>query len=260
MMIPLRISSKVDRYHWGYGVLNQNQTNFSTHGITPLIFNIASKKYNFKDEYVLFIPDDELSIFYLGENDINIYAVNGTYKTPNVYFDLFGIQQLLNTNLRMTRTFFDLKFELFVTPAVTYSPYEKLLLPFDIFIWTFLVVTFVATFIVIFILNHLSKSIQWLVYGKQVQTPFLNVISILLGISQTKLPTESFSRFILILFIFFCLIFRTCYQSKMYEFMTSEPRRPPPKTIHDLISRSYLMYSAKISRVSDLVRDSTETW
>ena len=45
------------------------------------------------------------------------------------------------------------------------------------------------------------------------------------------------------MFIYFCFIFRTCFQSKFFEFMTSEPRQPPPKTIDDVIDRGYNVYA-----------------
>ena len=128
---------------------------------------------------------------------------------------------------------------LYVTPAEKYSAYEKLFLPFDLQTWLLLTLTFILTFLSIFIVNRLSKSARSLVYGHRVETPIWNVIRIFFGISQTKLPSQNFPRFILILFIYFCLIFRTCFQSKFFEFMTSVPRRDPPKTIQDVIERNY---------------------
>ena len=134
---------------------------------------------------------------------------------------------------------------MFVTPAEKYTPYEKFFLPFDLETWILLTMTFIMTFLSIFIINRFSKSAQSLVYGHKVDTPFWNVISIFFGISQTKLPYKNFSRFILIMFIYFCLIFRTCFQSKFFEYMTSEPRRSPPKTIEDVIERNYSIVASR---------------
>jgi hypothetical protein len=130
-----------------------------------------------------------------------------------------------------------------MTPSEKYSPYEKFFLPFDLPTWILLFFTFIMTFGSIFMINHLSKSVQNLIYGQNIETPIWNVISIFFGISQTKLPNKNFSRFILIIFIYFCLIFRTCFQSKFFEFMTSEPRLPPPKNIEELIERNYTTYA-----------------
>jgi len=106
-------------------------------------------------------------------------------------------------------------------------------------------ITFALTILSIFIVNRLSKSAQNLVYGQKVETPILNVVRIFFGISQTQLPNKNFPRFILVMFIFFCLIFRTCFQSKFFEFMTSEPRRDPPKVLEDLLDREYKVLATR---------------
>jgi hypothetical protein len=69
--------------------------------------------------------------------------------------------------------------------------------------------------------------------------PAYNVVSIFFGIGQTRLPVENFSRFVWLLFIWFCLIFRTCYQSKLFEFMTSDMRKPLPESVDDLREMNY---------------------
>jgi len=176
-------------------------------------------------------------------------VVNNTFNEPNVVFFVYSLTDLSQKNLRMTNAFEEVKILVVSTPADAYTPYEKLLLPFDTETWILLIVTFLLTFVIILIINKLSKRAQNIVYGKQVDTPIWNVISIFFGISQTKLPTENFSRFILTLFIIFCLIFRTCFQSKSFEFMTSEPRRAPPKTPQDLIDMNYtlLVYNVPVN-------------
>ena len=154
----------------------------------------------------------------------------------NVFFEVRSLHHVDN-NYKASGIVADLNVLIFVTPAEKYTAYEKLFLPFDLETWILLSVTFLSTFVSIQIINRFSKSTQSLVYGKNIENPIWNVISIFFGISQTRLPTKNFSRFILIMFIFFCLIFRTCFQSKFFEFMTSEPRRPAPKTIDDVIDR-----------------------
>ncbi|KAL7025095.1 hypothetical protein ACKWTF_013339 [Chironomus riparius] len=65
------------------------------------------------------------------------------------------------------------------------------------------------------------------------------------GISLNVLPKANFPRILLIVFIAFCLIIRTCYQSKLYEFMTTLMRRPPPKSLNDLIERNYTIFTSE---------------
>jgi hypothetical protein len=72
-----------------------------------------------------------------------------------------------------------------------------------------------------------------------INDPAFNAVGIFFGIGQTQLPRKNFSRIILMLFIWFCLIFRTCWQSMMFEFMTTDMRKPLPETIEDLRAMDY---------------------
>ncbi|KAL7051756.1 hypothetical protein ACKWTF_004599 [Chironomus riparius] len=175
-------------------------------------------------------------------DDIGIIKINDVKKNPHVYFEIYTLHQL-TPYLISSKIVVKLNFFILITPAEKYTPYEIFFLPFDLMTWIFSLITFLSTILSILIINNLSKSTQTMVYGHKVDTPFWNVISIFFGISQTKLPNTNFSRFILIIFIYFCLIFRTCFQSKFFEFMTSEPRHPQPKTFGDLINEGYKLYT-----------------
>lgn len=215
-------------------------------GISPKIFEIASKRYNFKVGYKL--VDMDIEWITSQEMDIHLDRSKSNKNIkPLVYFQVLSIHHA-NINMRMSNVITDLNVYMFVTPAEKYSPYEKFFLPFDLETWILLGFTFVLTFLIIFIINCFSKSTRNLVYGYKVETPIWNVISIFFGVSQTRLPTKNFSRFILTTFVFFCLIFRTCFQSKFFEFMTSEPRRTPPKIVEDLIDREYKVYSMSVNQ------------
>lgn len=112
--------------------------------------------------------------------------------------------------------FFQEDYTLIATPAQAYNSYEKLMLPFDFTTWILLVVTFIISFATIFIANQASKKYQQIVFGLKVQTPSLNVAGTFFGIAQHKLPSNNFARIILILFVYFCLIFRTAYQGVFF--------------------------------------------
>jgi len=186
-----------------------------------------------------------------------------TKDDADVCFEIYRFETFLEHDLHMTSTFMELRDVILATPGELYSQYEKLLLPFDDLTWKLLHFTFLIAFIVIFVINRLPKFIQNGVYGDNVQSPTLNVISTFFGISQIKIPKKFFPRFLLILFIFFCLIFRTCYQSKLFEFMTSEPRRLPPKTIEDMRDRNYTLYftnTGVFSSIQKKINDEHWRW
>lgn len=221
----------------GYVYINEKGTNFTIHGITPIIFQLASNVYNFTAFFQPALIEPTLLFEFMSSN-VNLIAINGSYKHPHVYFEncLLTFQSRL---IRISKAFLNLKAYIIVTPGMLYTSFEKVLLPFDSTTWILLLTTFIITFLTIFLVKQLNTTIQNVIFGDKINNPFWNVISICFGISQVKLPKQNFSRFILLLFVFFCLIFRTCFQSKYFEFMTSVPRRAPPKTISDLIKRNY---------------------
>lgn len=237
----------------GYALINKEQTAFTVHGITPIIHQICGKVYNFSAEYQP-VFTGSTKMVYIKKDKVHFGIFNGTFKIPNTFFSMQGSNYDWSF-VRTSMPIVDNEVYVLVTPAEAYTPYEKLFLPFDVQTWILLSVTFVITFLVILIINRLSKSTQQIVYGHRVKNPFMNVVSIFFGISQTRLPIESFPRFILVLFIFFCLIFRTCYQNKIFQFMTSNPRKMPPKTIEGLIDRNYNVSSMFNSEILDSVHD-----
>ncbi|CAG9801201.1 unnamed protein product [Chironomus riparius] len=246
MLLPTHFEDNSMTHLSGFSIIRDNVKSFDIYGITPEIFKIAAKKHNYKAGYQpASMPSAWLRQNILGE--VQLIRINGTLKDPHVFFEISTLHALHN-ELTSTKIVKNFDVHVFVTPAEKYTPYEKLFLPFDLLTWTFVLITFIATFLIIIIINNLPKSTQTIVYGHKVETPIWNVISIFFGISLIRLPNKNFSRFILLIFIYFCLIFRTCFQSKFFEFMTSEPRRPPPKSIDDIIEKVYLVYIMNLSK------------
>jgi hypothetical protein len=241
MMLPTPYPDQSLYHVSGYSLVNDDSTNFEVRGITPKVFEIAAKNHNFTAGYqpvflgTKWLQSDD------GSQDFSFWRINNTRKIPHVYFQVMTIHHSRH-GLPTSNVIENLKFKMFVTPAEKYTPYEKFVLPFDLLTWILIAVTFIATFSSIIIINCLSRTTQNIVYGHKVDAPVWNVVCIFFGISQTQLPTANFPRFILVIFIYFCLIFRTCFQSKFFEFMTSEPRRSPPKTLQDVFDRQYGIY------------------
>lgn len=72
--------------------------------------------------------------------------------------------------------------------------------------------------------------------------PAFNALGIFFGIGQVQLPRNFFGRFVLIFYIWFCLMIRTCYQSLMFEFITTDMRMPLPASIEDLVFWNYTIF------------------
>ncbi|CAG9810907.1 unnamed protein product [Chironomus riparius] len=225
----------------GTFIIDDKSSKIVPFGLTPLIFTLISKKLNFKPYFQPGKLKLKVSVFH-SSNEMTLISVNGTIKPPNVCLEVTRFGDLRKLVAHSTTNVLQIREIILVTPGELYLPFEKLFLPFDDWTWQLIVLTFLTAFVAIFVINRLPKIFQITIYGENVTTPVLNVVSSFFGISQVKLPDKNFPRFILIMFVMFCLIFRTCYQSKLFELMTSEPRRAPPKSIEDLVDRNYTMY------------------
>jgi hypothetical protein len=146
-----------------------------------------------------------------------------------------------------TAPFASLDLYYLITPNDFYTNYEKLSFPFEQYAWISFGLSFAMTYAAILVVNRLRTRVRNIIYGMGIESQTLNAVSIFFGISQIKLPRENFPRMLLSMFIFLCLIFRTCYQSKMFEFMTTDMRRASPETIEDLCSMNYTVVVQKDS-------------
>ncbi|KAG5676554.1 hypothetical protein PVAND_006379 [Polypedilum vanderplanki] len=132
-------------------------------------------------------------------------------------------------------------FKFSIPPAEIYTSYEKLLFPFDFMTWILLLGTFGTAFTAIFIVNHLSRRWQDIVYGEGIRMAAYNVVGTFFGISQSRVPRANFPRMLLILFIGFCMIFRNAYQGVFYEMLTTNMSKPQPKSIQDLVDGEFTL-------------------
>jgi hypothetical protein len=158
----------------------------------------------------------------------------------------------------MTQPFIFMNDYIAVPPGEDYDGYEKLFLPFDWQTWVWIIILFVAAFGTIFFVYFTKRNIRNFIFGRNVKTPSLNVVMIFFGISQVTLPLRNFGRFIVMMFILYCLIIRTAYQGKMFEFMTKNITKPQVESIEEMLERNYTFYLAeafpKVFKETDFVK------
>lgn len=128
-----------------------------------------------------------------------------------------------------------------VPPGELYSPLEKMFIMFNVDVWIGIIITLALAIITTQFINALSVKVQDFVYGRNIQTPILNVLSIFLTGAQYKVPGRNFARFLLILFIIWSLIIRTCYQSKLYECLQADMRKPEMKTFDEIKDKDLIL-------------------
>ena len=129
---------------------------------------------------------------------------------------------------------------------------EKLILPFDHETWYGICITFIVSSIVIIICNQFPNKLRKIFYGSAKKTKVFNIFQTFFGISHIKVPKNNFTRIILISFIFWCLVIRTAYQGKLFEFTTTAIRKPKLKTLEDLRSKNFSIFFASVTSQNEL--------
>lgn len=138
------------------------------------------------------------------------------------------------------------------------SSFEKLLRPFELVVWILLLITLAIGLLVILVLNLKLKSLRAFVYGTGIKNPVTNMLVAILGGSQSKLPRRNFSRFILMLFLLFCLVQRNVYQGSLYIFLQSNGRHKEAQSIDELVQKGFDFYMYE--SYSDIIESQPEIY
>lgn len=162
-----------------------------------------------------------------------------------------------NGQYSLSKTFITTKYCFVIPQGELYTPLEKMFLPFDIETWTWILIFITVGVVVIVIIKFMPTVIQKFVFGRDVNTPLLNMTRAFFGIGQIILPGRNFARYHLMLFMLFCLIIRTAYQSKMFEFLQKEMRKPEVKTIEDMIEKNFTFH---VTKTQFIFLNSSETF
>jgi len=118
------------------------------------------------------------------------------------------------------------------------------LMPLKLEVWIATIFTILIALLTIQIINRLSQRVQNFVFGRNVTTPTLNIMTAFVGSAQFVLPGKSFARFLLLLFILFSLIIRTCHQSKLFTYLQADiiTKRSEIQSIDELIEQNGIIY------------------
>lgn len=144
-----------------------------------------------------------------------------------------------------------------IPPSRAFTPLEKLLQPFSDVVWILIAVILVTGIFVIFIINYRFESCKSFVFGRNVRHPLINMYIAMLGSQQTHLPMRNFARFLLMMFLLYCLVLRNIYQGALYQFLQSDGRHREIQTIDEMIEQDFTFYAFETSTL-DLIQGSAE--
>lgn len=191
--------------------------------------------YNCKISF--FIPTDSIEVYFdhFGKLQGSLVEINkaiakvGNFQaeiffgaeTVNYFVDVIQQLESILTKSKidqLTSVYWHQDIVFYITPAEQYTQWEKVTLPFDLSTWIWMMVVFGLAFGATLIINRMSSEIRNLFLGSSAKYPAYNILGTFFGISQTRSPEGNFGRFILMIFILFCLVMRTAYQGETKEF------------------------------------------
>lgn len=137
-------------------------------------------------------------------------------------------------------TFYNIFKVFWVLPSgEPYNQFEKMFMMFDDDVWTGIGCTLLLLLISIRIINRLPIKVRNFVFGLGIRTPTMNLLEIFLCGGQNKVPRRNFARFILMPIVLWCLVFRTCYQSKLFEFLQCDLRKARVGSLQDAKDQNF---------------------
>lgn len=129
-----------------------------------------------------------------------------------------------------------------VPPGSSKSPIEKLLGPFEPVLWYLLISIISIGLLTIKIVSLNNRRIQNFVFGANVRSPYLNIFSILFGISMKKISKRNFARTLLMLFTIFCFIIRNSYQGSLFGFLKTNFNGNEISSIDAAVEKDFTFY------------------
>ncbi|CRK87192.1 CLUMA_CG000997, isoform A [Clunio marinus] len=243
---PIRIGSHSNPP----AVIDRNESSVNTYGGNMIDFvRMLSSVLNFKIDFHLYSVGAGAFA-----NGTATGLMEKAYSNDvDLIIGLLSLQQIRMEYLSETRAFYHDDIILVVPPPPLIPSIRKLFMPLDFYCWVALLLILLISSIILTILKILPKSYHNLVIGENIKNQYLNILEVLFGESQKKLPVKNFPRFILMSFMVFCLIMRTCYTGSLFNILKNDISSKKIKSIEELNQMDYkfIIYDTLAARLND---------
>lgn len=122
------------------------------------------------------------------------------------------------------------------------NPLLKFVRPLSIQVWFAVGGIVLIASIVILLLKLVPKDYYRRIIGKDLRDEFLNILIGFVGLSQTAVPEKNFPRFMLMMFLIFCLIIRSLYLGSLFNMLKTEIRSKEFVSIRDFYDAGFNFY------------------
>ena len=215
-------------------------------GLEGILMIVLEKIMNFTMEVI--VVDDNYLWGQLFENGTSTGAIKMVMTgTVNLTIGYYVSSPLRNTMMSASSIYYTSSLVWVVPPGRQLTSIEKLLKPFSPTLWSAVIVVFIISFLMVFVIGWFTITIQNFVFGRNMTTPSLNIINVFFGGSLVQTPTRNFARTLLCFFMLYCLIIRSSYQGALFKYMQMDSRTPVKATVPEMIQADYHFYMFKNS-------------
>lgn len=264
-------SFSVTRMQWNTKIFIKEYENFNNSVISVALFFLNplapfilelknTHEIIWKEEYLNFNGFfADVAIMYAKKHDINLQVLlshqisfEDQYKTE-IGID-FSFQHIKKNwePLHLTPSVYHHSLTFLILRGKEFTPLMKMILPFDSITWLWVFLTFFIGISTIVIINRLPKFVQQFVFGTFNRNPSLCMAQIFFGIGLLRTPGRNFARFLFMVFTLYCIVIRTAYQSKMFDFLMYDDRQPTLETVQEVIKSNVTVYHGEIRFNTDL--------
>lgn len=129
---------------------------------------------------------------------------------------------------------------LIIPPGIEYSPFEKLVYPFQKAIWCSLIAIVVLSLFIMALYKYCAVRDE--MFGRHSKISFIDVVTIIVGGSQKNIPELNHMRLVLATFLIFSLVTRGLYQGALFQFMQTDKRHSEVQSIDEMIAKDFHFY------------------
>lgn len=144
--------------------------------------------------------------------------------------------------LSETNSYFSDKLIMIMPPAMPLNPLLKFVRPLRTEVWAALGLIVIVASIVIVLTNYVPKTYYRMIIGKDMRDEFLNLLNGFIGSSQNTLPDKNFPRFLLMMFLLFCLVIRSLYLGALFGMLKTDIRSREFTSIGDFFEAKFHFY------------------
>lgn len=144
--------------------------------------------------------------------------------------------------LSETVSYFSDKLIMVMPLPVPLNPLLKFVRPMQLEVWCSIIAIVIIASIVIFLFNLMPKHYYRMIIGEDLRHNYLNILIGFVGLSQTTLPEKNFPRFLLMMFLIFCLIVRSLYLGSLFNMLKSDVRSKEFVSIRDFYDAGFNFY------------------